>query len=135
MYPVSTISSPTCYAGATMTSQEDNPFGKWLQQELADRNLSYSRFAQMARVSPTSVKLWISGGRQISERSCDPVADALGVSRNFVRRLANRPDTDDDPIAADRRGEADRNIPVLSREQIEALEAFLELQKELHGHR
>lgn len=98
MLRLSTICSLTCYDSAIMNSLERNEFGDWLQRELSDRRLSYARFARMAELSDTSIKLWITGERKISERSCDVVADALGVSRNFVRELAKRPSTDNDPI-------------------------------------
>lgn len=83
-----------------MDSLNDNAFGDWLRQELADRKISMSRFARLAGVSDGAVKLWVQGERNISEPYCDAIADALGVSRNEVRCRAGRPPTPDDPVAA-----------------------------------
>lgn len=121
-----------------MTSHDDNQFGDWLRRELMTRNLSFTRFGQMADVSGASVKAWIDGTRNISETSCDLVADGLGVSRNFVRRLANRPDTDKDPIAV---GEAQlvsgpgiREMTI--RERLALMDEILEsVQEELESSR
>lgn len=132
---MSTVSSRTCYDVATMDSPTDKRFGDWLQAELARREWSYAAFARTISSSDASVKAWIRGERNISEIYCDRIADVFGISRNFVRDLAGRPPTDEDPVM---RSE-DLDIPDWflehppTSEEWESLRIYLEVHRRRKG--
>lgn len=101
-------------------------FSEWLTQEIDRRGLSLrvladdiSRGREGAGVKHTTIKSWQDGYAVPNWFNCGALADALGVSRDYVRRLAGYvdPDTEastEDPevteilAARERLGEFDR---------------------------
>lgn len=98
---MSTLCSLPCY-DAAMSNTRGDEFRFWLRRELDKRHMAPSDLARLTGLSESIVKLWLSGKRNISKTSADRVADALGMSRNELRQIAQLPPTPDDPLAEQR---------------------------------
>lgn len=95
---MSIVCSPWCYTAVTMSGQTSQlTLGEWLEDRLHEGRWTRDRFGREIGYSGSAVKSWIEGNRQPSERACDAIADLLGVPRNFVRELAERPLLPDEP--------------------------------------
>lgn len=87
------------------THVESQDFGRWLAKQLDRRDWKQADLVQRTRLSRSSVSDWITGKKIPDPKSCDLIADALGVDRDLVLALAGHrpPDTEldpDDPASA-----------------------------------
>jgi transcriptional regulator with XRE-family HTH domain len=65
-------------------------FREWLAAELASRHLSQAQLAKLLHVHQAVVSRWLNEEtpQTPSPKSCERIADALGVERNAVLALA-----------------------------------------------
>lgn len=84
-----------------MTNKE---FGEWLLGRLRRREWNLSDLARAMDRSPSMVSRWSRGERLPDPRSCDLLADALGLDRDEVlARAGHRPEADPIPMGDPRR--------------------------------
>jgi transcriptional regulator with XRE-family HTH domain len=80
-------------------------FVTWLRAQLRRRGWNAAELARRLQVPSGTISRWLTGERQPSSRSCDRLADVLGVDLDLVLTLAgHRPGvetiTPDDQRAA-----------------------------------
>lgn len=93
MYALSMQCSPTWYfPGMSEDGLPPPTFGEWLDDQLKQRGWSRPRLSRITGYSPATIEAWVNGRRNPRENACDAIADAFGVDRNMVRRLAGRPE-------------------------------------------
>jgi transcriptional regulator with XRE-family HTH domain len=90
------------------------PLQKWIQENLTERGWSQSELARRANLSSTTISDVLSGSAKPGIHFCKGVADAFGVPRENVLRLAGHLK----PIAQE------------ASEEAEMIEAFRCLPKE-----
>jgi transcriptional regulator with XRE-family HTH domain len=81
------------------------PFAAWLRGQLRRRGWTAAELARRLQVPSGTISRWLTGQRQPSSRSCDRLADVLGVDLDLVLSLAGHrpatgPSEPDDPRAA-----------------------------------
>lgn len=86
------------YASATSVNDSNrtmsNPFGLWLKRQLDRRDMTRPEFARAIHKSPARLSEWINGKRIPDPKSCDLIADALGVDLDLVLwQAGHRPPT------------------------------------------
>lgn len=74
-----------------MSSPDVNlSFGEWLEDQIFSRGLTQVDLANAIGTSQSTVSAWVNNESVPRARSCDAIADALGIDRNEVRRRAGR---------------------------------------------
>jgi transcriptional regulator with XRE-family HTH domain len=63
-------------------------FVEWLRGQLRRRGWNAAELARRLQVPSGTISRWMTGERQPSSRSCDLLADVLGVDLDFVLTLA-----------------------------------------------
>lgn len=66
-------------------------FGRWLENQIYPRNLSVTRFAELAGLSATAVSNWINHGQVPYRRTCYAIARALDLDPDEVLVAAGYP--------------------------------------------
>ncbi len=61
-------------------------FHEWLQAELARRNLTNTRFAELVGVTQTTVSRWVAGERKPTRMHAFRVARALNIDLKIMER-------------------------------------------------
>jgi transcriptional regulator with XRE-family HTH domain len=63
-------------------------FAEWLRTQLRRRGWNAAELARQLHVPSGTISRWMSGERQPSSRSCDLLADVLGVDLDLLLTLA-----------------------------------------------
>lgn len=79
-----------------------NTFGLWLARQIDRRELTRPQFARAINKTPARISEWITGARVPGPKSCDLIADALGIDLDLVlfqagHRPQTQPTDPDDP--------------------------------------
>lgn len=73
---------------------DSNSFATWLRRQLARRDWTQADFARRLNVGTDLVSRWATGKRTPDPKSCDLIADALGVDLDIVLwQAGHRPQT------------------------------------------
>jgi transcriptional regulator with XRE-family HTH domain len=78
------------------TSWRHERFVEWLRRQLQRRGWKAAELARRLHMPSGTISRWMTGERQPSSRSCDLLADVLGVDLDLVLTLAgHRPGPED----------------------------------------
>jgi transcriptional regulator with XRE-family HTH domain len=80
-------------------------FVEWLRGQLRRRGWNAAELARRLHVPSGTVSRWMTGERQPSPRSCDLLADVLGVDLDLVLTLAGHRPGAETPSPDDQRAE------------------------------
>lgn len=70
--------------------QANYVFGPWLEQQLKEREWSQGEFGRRSGYNSGQISHWIKGTRTPTARSCQDIADALGLPVQIVLEAAGR---------------------------------------------
>ena len=79
-------------------------FHEWLKNELRTRKWSQRKLALLAGIDPVNISNYVHDvhWRRVTprEETCDRLASALGLNRNYLRAMAGRAQVPDEPLVA-----------------------------------
>ena len=78
-------------------------FVEWLRGQLRRRGWNAAELARRVQVPSGTISRWMTGERQPSSRSCDLLADVLGVDLDLVLTLAGHRPGSEAPAPDDQR--------------------------------
>ncbi len=87
------------------TGWQHERFVRWLRGQLRRRGWNAAELARRLHVPSGTISRWMTGERQPSSRSCDLLADVLGVDLDLVLTLAGHRPGPEDPAPDDQRAD------------------------------